>query len=39
MIIYDFYIVSITILPNEADTPLAINADAMLTLAISTQLF
>lgn len=38
MVIYNLDIVGIAISPNEADAPLFINANAMLTNAISGQL-
>jgi hypothetical protein len=38
MIIRDFHAVGIAVLPHEADPPLIVDADAILTFAITLQL-
>jgi len=37
MIIYDFYFISISVCPAETDTPLVIDANAMLPLTIACK--
>jgi len=37
MIIYDFHVEGITILPFETDTPSLVNADAVLSYPVSLQ--
>jgi len=37
MIIYDFNIVSVSLAPTEADTPLVIDPNAVLSLPVSSQ--
>jgi len=39
MIIYDFHIEGITILPFKTDTPSFVNADAVLPYPVSLQVF
>ena len=37
MIIHDFYVVAVTVAPNEADAPLVVDPDRVLTLSLSSQ--
>ena len=39
MVIHDFYFPGIFIMPNETNSPLIINSDAMLTFSVATHLF
>ena len=39
MIIKDFYVMGIAAFPNEADTPLIVNSNAMLPRSIAFQFF
>ena len=37
MVVHDFHLIRISILPQEADTPLIVDPDAVLTLSIAAQ--
>jgi hypothetical protein len=37
MIVYDFYVVSITVPPHETNSPLLIDSNAVLSIAITPQ--
>jgi len=39
VVVCDFYPLSVPIVPNETDSPLVVDANAVLTLAVPFQLF
>jgi hypothetical protein len=38
VVVHDFNAVGISILPNEANSPLAVDADTVLTVSVSAEL-
>jgi hypothetical protein len=39
MVVHDFYVVNVSLLPNEADAPLIVDADAVLANSIAFESF